>query len=174
VHVPFPGGNAYVILYTRACVLLAFRFTQCLYDLGGAQEPYCSRQLYEKQACKDAGLYVYVQCIHVLEIGVVVDSVAVYIVSVLNHHWSNIDALVSLRPTRFAISDVSRTRRADTRRVGSTCLCPGLKPRRLYILCWRELSRRRLLPVVSPAAGHLTTPTIIIIIIIEIVHKVHK
>jgi len=35
------------------------------------------------------------------------------------------------------------------------------KPRRLYrpILCWRELSRRRLLPAVSPAAGHLTTPT---------------
>ena len=33
-------------------------------------------------------------------------------------------------------------------------------PRRLYILCWRELSRRRLLPAVSPAAGHLTTPTV--------------
>ena len=33
------------------------------------------------------------------------------------------------------------------------------KPRRLYILCWSELSRRRLLPAVSPAAGHLTTPT---------------
>jgi len=32
--------------------------------------------------------------------------------------------------------------------------------RRLYILCWRELSRRRLLPTVSPAAGHLTTPTV--------------
>jgi len=31
--------------------------------------------------------------------------------------------------------------------------------RRLYILCWRELRRRRLLPAVSPAAGHLTTPT---------------
>ena len=31
--------------------------------------------------------------------------------------------------------------------------------RRLYIL-WRELSRRRLLPAVSPAAGHLTTPTV--------------
>jgi len=35
-----------------------------------------------------------------------------------------------------------------------------LPPRRLYILCWRELSRRRLLPAVSPAAGHLTTPTV--------------
>ena len=33
-------------------------------------------------------------------------------------------------------------------------------PRRLYILCWRELSRRRLLPAVTPAAGHLTTPTV--------------
>ena len=34
--------------------------------------------------------------------------------------------------------------------------------RRLYILCWRELSRRRLLPAVSPAAGNLslTTPTV--------------
>ena len=32
--------------------------------------------------------------------------------------------------------------------------------RRLYILCWSELSRRRLLPAVSPAAGHLTTPTV--------------
>ena len=32
--------------------------------------------------------------------------------------------------------------------------------RRLYILGWRELSRRRLLPAVSPAAGHLTTPTV--------------
>jgi len=29
-----------------------------------------------------------------------------------------------------------------------------------YILCWSELSRRRLLPAVSPAAGHLTTPTV--------------
>ena len=36
----------------------------------------------------------------------------------------------------------------------------GLISRRLYILCWRELSRRRLLPAVSPAAGHLTTPTV--------------
>jgi len=34
------------------------------------------------------------------------------------------------------------------------------EPRRLYILCWRELSRHRLLPAVSPAAGHLTTPTV--------------
>ena len=33
------------------------------------------------------------------------------------------------------------------------------EPRRLYILCWSELSRRKLLPAVSPAAGHLTTPT---------------
>jgi len=33
--------------------------------------------------------------------------------------------------------------------------------RRLYILCWRELSRRRPLPAVSPAAGHLTTPTVV-------------
>ena len=33
-------------------------------------------------------------------------------------------------------------------------------PRRLYILCWSELSRRRLLPAVSPAAGHLATPTV--------------
>ena len=33
-------------------------------------------------------------------------------------------------------------------------------PRRLYILCWRELNRRRLLPAVSPAAGHLTTSTV--------------
>jgi len=34
------------------------------------------------------------------------------------------------------------------------------RARRLYILCWRELSRCRLLPAVSPAAGHLkvTTP----------------
>ena len=32
--------------------------------------------------------------------------------------------------------------------------------RRLYILCWRELSRLRLLPAVSPAAGHLATPTV--------------
>jgi len=32
--------------------------------------------------------------------------------------------------------------------------------RRLYILYWRELSRRRLLPAVSPTAGHLTTPTV--------------
>ena len=32
--------------------------------------------------------------------------------------------------------------------------------RRLYFLCWRELSWRRLLPAVSPAAGHLTTPTV--------------
>ena len=32
--------------------------------------------------------------------------------------------------------------------------------RRLYILCWSELSRRRLLPAVSSAAGHLTTPTV--------------
>ena len=32
--------------------------------------------------------------------------------------------------------------------------------KRLYILCWSEFSRRRLLPAVSPAAaGHLTTPT---------------
>ena len=30
----------------------------------------------------------------------------------------------------------------------------------LYILCWSEFSRRRLLPAVSPAAGHLTTPTV--------------
>ena len=59
--------------------------------------------------------YVYVQCIHVLEIGVVVDNVAVYIVSLLNHHRSNIDALVSLRPTRFAISDVYAERVAQTR-----------------------------------------------------------
>jgi len=36
-----------------------------------------------------------------------------------------------------------------------------VQPRRLYILCWRELSRRRLvLPAVSPAVGHLTTPTV--------------
>ena len=34
-----------------------------------------------------------------------------------------------------------------------------LHSRRLYILCWSEFSRRRLLPAVSPAAGHLTTPT---------------
>jgi len=34
------------------------------------------------------------------------------------------------------------------------------QPRRLYILCWSELSRRRLLPAVSPAAGHLPTPTV--------------
>ena len=33
-------------------------------------------------------------------------------------------------------------------------------PRRLYILCWSECSRRRLLPAVLPAAGHLTTPTV--------------
>ena len=33
-------------------------------------------------------------------------------------------------------------------------------PKRLHILCWRELSRRRLQPAVSPAAGHLTTPTV--------------
>ena len=32
--------------------------------------------------------------------------------------------------------------------------------RRLYILRRSELSRRRLLPAVSPAAGHLTTPTV--------------
>ena len=32
--------------------------------------------------------------------------------------------------------------------------------RRLYILCWSELSRRRLLPAVSPVSGHLTTPTV--------------
>jgi len=38
--------------------------------------------------------------------------------------------------------------------------CYGLHRRRLYIPCWRELSRRRLLPAVSPAAGHLTTPTV--------------
>ena len=31
----------------------------------------------------------------------------------------------------------------------------------VYILRWRELSWRRLLPAVSPAAGHLTTPIII-------------
>ena len=36
-------------------------------------------------------------------------------------------------------------------------------PRRLYILCWRELSRRRLLPAVSPAAGHLTTLTVAVL-----------
>ena len=35
-----------------------------------------------------------------------------------------------------------------------------LHPRRLYILCWSKLSRRTLLPAVSPAAGHLTTPTV--------------
>ena len=35
-----------------------------------------------------------------------------------------------------------------------------LRSRRLYILCWSEFSRRRLLPAVSPAAGHLTTPTV--------------
>jgi len=35
-----------------------------------------------------------------------------------------------------------------------------LRARRLYILCWSEFSRRRLLPAVSPAAGHLTTPTV--------------
>ena len=34
------------------------------------------------------------------------------------------------------------------------------QPRRLYILCWKERSPRRLLPAVSPAAGHLTTPTV--------------
>ena len=34
------------------------------------------------------------------------------------------------------------------------------RPRRLYIPCWRELSRRRLLPAVTPAAGHLTAPTV--------------
>ena len=37
-------------------------------------------------------------------------------------------------------------------------------PRRLYILCWRELSWRysmsMLLPEMSPAAGHLTAPTV--------------
>ena len=32
--------------------------------------------------------------------------------------------------------------------------------RRLYILCWSELSRRRLLLAVSLAADHLTTPTV--------------
>jgi len=31
---------------------------------------------------------------------------------------------------------------------------------RLYILCWSEFSRRKLLPAVSLAAGHLTTPTV--------------
>jgi len=36
----------------------------------------------------------------------------------------------------------------------------GSMARRLYILCWSEFSRRRLLPAVSPAAGHLTTPTV--------------
>ena len=47
-------------------------------------------------------------------------------------------------------------------RVFPVDLCPKKLscPRRLYILCWRELSRRRLLPAVSPAAGHLTTPTV--------------
>jgi len=35
-----------------------------------------------------------------------------------------------------------------------------MRPRRLYILCWSEFSRRRLLPAVSSAAGHLTTPTV--------------
>jgi len=38
--------------------------------------------------------------------------------------------------------------------------CSASEPRRLYILCWSELSRRRLLPAVSPAAGRLTTPTV--------------
>ena len=36
----------------------------------------------------------------------------------------------------------------------------SMVPRRLYILYWSELSRRRLLMAVSPAAGHLTTPTV--------------
>ena len=31
----------------------------------------------------------------------------------------------------------------------------------VYILCWAELSRRRLLPAVSPAACHLTTSTVV-------------
>jgi len=39
------------------------------------------------------------------------------------------------------------------------CCCVSCT-RRLYIICWRELSRRRLLPAVSPAAGQLTTPTV--------------
>ena len=43
--------------------------------------------------------------------------------------------------------------------VGGRCLDLS-SPRRLYILCWSELSRRRLLPAVSPTAGHLTTPTV--------------
>ena len=36
----------------------------------------------------------------------------------------------------------------------------AVRPRRLYILCWSEFSRRRLLPAVSPATGHLTTPSV--------------
>jgi len=34
------------------------------------------------------------------------------------------------------------------------------QPRRLYILCWSQLSRRRLLPALLSASGHLTTPTV--------------
>ena len=44
--------------------------------------------------------------------------------------------------------------------VGLTHGLGWVESRRLYILCWSEFSRRRLLPAVSPAAGHLTTPTV--------------
>ena len=42
----------------------------------------------------------------------------------------------------------------------ATLFSIGPTSRRLYIPCWSEFSRRRLLPSVSPAAGHLTTPTV--------------
>ena len=42
----------------------------------------------------------------------------------------------------------------------SRCATITIGPRRLYILCWSEFCRRRLLPAVSPAVGHLTTPTV--------------
>ena len=87
---------------------------------------------------------------------------------------------VSARETRFTVAGLAEgasyffrvsaeNSSGLSRPLQSDCVTPSQPlgtpttaslSRRLYIPCWRELSRRRLLPAVSPAAGHLTTPTV--------------
>ena len=63
---------------------------------------------------------------------------------------------------RTLATPLSRRKKAPPNARGHTSwlVPPGAgNTRRLYILCWSEFSRRRLLPALSPAAGHPTTPT---------------
>ena len=65
--------------------------------------------------------------------------------------------MVQLMPLPLTVSCFSRIQISFTFLVPAHPGSPG--KRAVKRVCRRELSRRRLLPAVSPAAGHLTTPT---------------